>query len=48
MVVDEVDEAVNGTEWRCEVVVRSAVRRLGERLGKSEVEGLKTAACLLT
>lgn len=30
-----------GAGWRCEVVVRSAVRRFGERLGKSEVEGLR-------
>lgn len=30
-----------GAGWRCEVVVRSAVRRFGERLGKSEVDGLR-------
>jgi hypothetical protein len=46
VVVDEVDDVVNGAGWRCRVVVRSAVRRLGERFGKSEVEGLKAAALL--
>lgn len=48
MVVDEVDEAVNEAGWAVQSCCEECCASFGGEVGKSEVQGLKAAACLLT